>query len=564
MNSLFLLSVLALLLPLSLAQQPKPNGVDSQELRPVQPESFIFRIRQERNCSVDFRSFDGTCTSIGPPIRRLWGSTNRPQFSYFTGRDTLIPRGADLPSARRISNAVHSSSSDIFDKRNLNEITTFFGQFIDHTIVATPLNKSEPLHIDVDKDDPIFANVTANGDKGKLLFFRSSRVRVRERDNEQRPQNSLPSALDLASVYGPSEERASFLRTKKNGLMKTSSKDMLPLNTNFNNAPRIGPEFFLAGDHRANEHPALTAIHTIFVREHNSIARELKSAFPTINDEGLFQMARKINIAEFQKIVFNEWYPSITGAQLPRYKGFKNNVDPTVSLLFSTAAFRVGHTMVGPGVNRASRGNKRLPPFDLKSMFFRGANVVRRNGIDVFLRGAIINRAQRIDVEVRDSLRNFLFTRIEEEEGIDLIALNIQRGRDHALPSFNAIREKFKIGKAVRYSQITKNRAVQAKLQSVYPSVSRLEAWPGLIAEDQAPGSSMGRTMLAVWKAEFRRLRDGDRFFYQARGLFPKEIMDKIPRVRELFTKKDTFRAIILRNSGIKAADLPRKMFFVK
>lgn len=547
------------------AQQPKPNGADSDKLRPVQPESPIFKIREKRGCSLDFRTFDGSCTNLGAPARKLWASTNRPQFSYFIGRDTEDPRGSTLPSARVVSNAIFKSSRDVFDKRGLNELATFFGQFIDHTLVATPLNKSEPLPISVPEDDPLFANITKAGSKGQLIFFRSNRVRVRERDNEQRPQNSLTSVLDLVSVYGPSKERADALRKKKNGLMKTSPGNLLPLNTKkFNNAPRTGKEFFLAGDHRANEHPALTSLHTVFLREHNDIAKELKKAFPKMKDELVYQNARKINIAQFQKIALDEWYPSVTGSKLPAYKGFKKTVDPTVSVLFSTAAFRVGHTMVGNSVNRAAKGNKKLPPFDLMSMFFRGVKIIRSNGIEQFLRGALRNRAQKIDAEVRDSLRNFLFTGVEGEDGIDLVAMNIQRGRDHALPSYNGIRVKFRFAKAVKFSQITKNKGVQSNLQSVYGSAGNVEAWPGLVSEDILPGSSMGPTMLAIWKNEFRRIRDGDRFYYQIFGLFPKEIMDNIPRVKALFTKEDTFRAILLRNTDITEKELPSKMFFWK
>lgn len=561
-------STFAILLPLLLcaqAQQPKPNGADSGKLRPVQPESPIFETREKRGCSLDIRTFDGSCTNLGAPSRKLWASTNRPQFSYFAGRDTRVPRGSDLPSARFISNAISKSSRDVFDKRGLNEMATFFGQFIDHTIMATPLNKSEPLPIKVPEDDPLFANLTKGGNKGELAFFRSNRVRVRERNNEQRPQNSLSSVVDLASVYGPSKERNNGLRLKKGGLLKTSTGDLLPLNSkNFNNAPRTGPGFFLAGDHRANEHPALTSLHTVFLREHNDIARELKLVFPKMGHEDLFQNARKINIAQFQKIVFNDWYPSVTGFKLPRYKGFKKTVDPTISMTFSTAAFRVGHTMVGNKVNRAAKGNKKLSAFSLTQMFFRGIAVIRSNGIEQFLRGALINRAQRIDVEVRDSLRNFLFTGVDGEDGTDLVALNIQRGRDHALPSYNALRVRFCSSKADKFTQITKNRGVASKLQSVYKSAGFVEAWPGLVAEDTAPGSSMGKTMLEIWKTEFRRIRDGDRFYFQVKDLFPKKILDSVPRVKALFTNEDTFRAILLRNTCITEEELPKKMFFWK
>lgn len=453
-------------------------------------------------------------------------------------------------------------SRDLFDSRSLNEMTTFFGQFIDHTVVATPQNIHEDMFIDIPEDDPLFSNST--GRPRKLRFFRSERVRVRRRDPEERPQNSLSSVFDLVSVYGPSELRHKALRSFSNGLMETSANNLLPLNgARLANAPKNKNTFFLAGDHRANEHPVLTSLHTLFVREHNSLAKELKKAFPTWGDNRLFENARKINIAQFEKIVFNEWYPAITGRQLrPPYKGFRENVDPTVSLVFSTAAFRVGHTLVGNKVNRRGAGNSMLQSLSFTNTFFRGASFIQRRGIEEFIRGALVSRAQKIDLQVHDALRNLLFTRVDGEDGIDLISLNIQRGRDHALPSYNSIRARFGRGRVTSFSQITKDKNVVSRLQSVYETVDKVEAWPGMMAEDHARGSSMGPTLLEVWRREFTRHRDGDQFHYQRPGLFSKEMRAKIPRVRNLFTNGNTFRAIILRNSKVRRSELKRRMFF--
>ena len=53
--------------------------------------------------------------------------------------------------------------------------------------------------------------------------------------------------------------------------------------------------------------PGLTAFHTVWVREHNRLARELSYLNPYWDDERLYQEARKINIAEMQHITYNEW-----------------------------------------------------------------------------------------------------------------------------------------------------------------------------------------------------------------------------------------------------------------
>lgn len=143
-------------------------------------------------------------------------------FTSFMGPVSTNPVGMRLPSPRNISNTFCKQSQDIFDPRGLNEMATYFGQFIDHTIVATPENHNGPLLIIVQANDHLFSKVP----NGKLGFFRSQRVRVKERDNQEGPQSSLSSVLDLVSVYGPNEMRSRALRTFSDGRKKTSGTDL--------------------------------------------------------------------------------------------------------------------------------------------------------------------------------------------------------------------------------------------------------------------------------------------------------------------------------------------------
>lgn len=62
-----------------------------------------------------------------------------------------------------------------------------------------------------------------------------------------------------------------------------------------------------------NEQILLTVIHTTWFREHNRIARELKERNPRLDDERLFQEARRINIAEWQNIIYREFIPGVIG-----------------------------------------------------------------------------------------------------------------------------------------------------------------------------------------------------------------------------------------------------------
>lgn len=532
------------------AQVAPRNGRNIGQLKVVEPGSQVYLRRRERKCASEVRTFEGTCTNT---IRRIAGSAGTAHFSYFRSLSSQVPKNTNFPSARRISNIVSRQSGDKFNERHLSEFLVFFGQFLDHCIVATTSNRSESMPIKVSRSDPVFANVT----NGKLPFSRSLRAHIviGSRRNE-RAINILSSAIDLAAVYSSDRKRAKTLRTLKNGRLRTSKGKMLPLNkAGLLNSPSNSTRFFLAGDHRSNEHPVLTALHTIFLREHNLLAKELRGVFPTWNDSQLFDMSRKINIAQFQKIVYEEFFPMLTGRRLPPYHGFRARTVPSVSIEFSTAAFRLGHTMVGGDVTRRGSKMAAMDSINTKTMFFQPSHV-RKEGIENFLRGAIYQPAQEVDHMVKDSLRNFLFTNVRGEEGFDLVALNLQRGRDHALRSYNDIRQRFRGSRANSFKQITRNIEAQSRLATAYRTTDRVEAWVGLVAEDHMPRSSIGRTLFSIWRTEFLRLRDGDRFFYQRPGMFPPVIRRKFSRLDSIIYGQDTMKKLLYRNSGLRPRDI--------
>lgn len=67
------------------------------------------------------------------------------------------------------------------------------------------------------------------------------------------------------------------------------------------------------GDVRANVHPHLTAMHTLWMREHNRIAHALANFNPTWGDEMLYQESRRIVVAQLQHITYTQWLPELVG-----------------------------------------------------------------------------------------------------------------------------------------------------------------------------------------------------------------------------------------------------------
>jgi len=85
-------------------------------------------------------------------------------------------------------------------------------------------------------------------------------------------------------------------------------------------------------------------MHTVWVRQHNRLAQKLSSIDPHWSDEQVYQETRKIVEAQLQIITYKHWLPYIVGEEgmnmLGPYKGYRRNIDPSISNVFATAAFR--------------------------------------------------------------------------------------------------------------------------------------------------------------------------------------------------------------------------------
>lgn len=519
-----------------------------------------------------YRSYTGECTH---PTRPYIGRSGTPLFSYYKNFDATNMTGSDLKSAREVSNIVfHQLSEDMIDyKYRLSEFTTFFGQFLDHSIVLSSTDSSSSARRDI----PVPMNDISM--LSSIHFNRNVRANKKGASKNRgwtRAINILPSAVDLFGVYG-TEELSDFLRLKKGGFMReySGSSRLLPLNDgDFNtlfskmNAPKVTDpndrkKFFLAGDARSNENPQLTAFHTLWMRNHNFIATKLAWDFQEkkTDDEWLFNNARRINQAQFQFIVYNEYLPRMIGDKLPECENeqdcFLQNENCGISDIFANAAFRVGHTMVGNKVHRIGAGRIYMEPLRLSDAFFPTKDLIMNDGIEPYLRGAIWNPAQKVDNEIGEALRLKLFENTPGEDGVDLVALNIQRGRDTNLPTFAKIKKDF-TGKRVKsFKDISKDKGIIRVLTEAYGTVDKVELFPGLLCEDHKPGAPMGPTLVAIWKREFERLRAGDNYFYRNLFRYHEDIRGH-SLVQDLVNDKGpTMRDILINNTDINDSDLP-------
>jgi hypothetical protein len=495
-----------------------------------------------------YRSIDGSGNN---PANPSWGQAGTDLLrlsavAYADGINTLsLPNN---PSARVTSNNINvqadGNNLDIqtVDQNSLSDFGYAWGQFIDHDLDNSP-NGTESAPIWVPPGDPIGPS--------PLPFDRSQYDpnTGTSRSNPRQQTNAITSYMDLSNVYGSSTAVEAALRTFTSGQLQTSPGNMLPYDNNtyftndqitaLNMANSSGAvqtsALFAAGDVRANENIELTALQTLFVRNHNAIAVQLQQQNPTWTDEQLFQEARKLNIAEEETITYTQWLPDLLGPNaLPAYKGYNSSVDAAIANEFTTVGFRFGHSLLSNLINR--QGNDGQPvqvPINLAVDFF-DPNLLNPAGvidpltglvstdIDPILKGDADGDSQSMDVMAINEVRNLLFGN-GGQGGSDLISDDVQRARDHGIGSYNQVRAAYGLPKVTQFWQITSNPAWQYYLLKTYGNVNNVDAFEGGLAENHVRGSDVGPLFQAIMVDQFRRLRDGDSFFYLNEQFSPAE-----------------------------------------
>jgi hypothetical protein len=463
------------------------------------------------------------------------------------------PAGNSRPSARVISNSLSAQDESVVNNRHLSDFIYVWGQFLDHDINLT-VNGTEAFSIAVPAGD-----ISFDPDGTGLMAMRFARSLAASgtgtsKANPREQVDGVSAFIDASMVYGSDSIRAAALRTFTNGELRTSAGDMMPYNTtglaNANDA-RVLPdnELFLGGDIRANENPDLTAIQTLFLREHNRIARVINQKHPRWTDEQIFQQARARVIAEIQAITYNEYLPALLGRDaLSPYRGYQATMSPAIANEFATAAFRFGHSLLDSEISRLNDDGSSTPDGEIglrESFFNPGVFDVtlpnHEGDIDPFLKAAASGNSQEVDLLVVDDVRNFLFG-APGQGGFDLASLNIQRGRDHGLADYNTTRAAYGLPRVRTFSDITADQATQTKLKSLYGSVDNIDLWVGGLAEDHARGSSVGPLFQRIIVDQFMRIRGGDRNWYENSFAGPE--LDQL--------RGSHFSDLIRRNTGLR------------
>uniref|UniRef100_A0A2K5PJ76 Thyroid peroxidase n=1 Tax=Cebus imitator TaxID=2715852 RepID=A0A2K5PJ76_CEBIM len=233
-----------------------------------------------------------------------------------------------------------------------------------------------------------------------------------------------------------------------------------------------------------------------------------------------------------QIITLRDYVPRILGPEAFRehvgpYEGYDSTANPTVSNVFSTAAFRFGHATIHPRVRRLDayfQEHPDLPTLWLHEAFFSPWTLLRGGGLDPLVRGLLAKPAK---LQLQDQLMNEELTErlfmLSNSSTLDLASINLQRGRDHGLPGYNAWREFCGLPRLETPADLhmaIASRSVAAKILDLYKHPDNIDVWLGGLAENFLPGARTGPLFACLIGKQMKALRDGDWFWWENSHVF--------------------------------------------
>ncbi|ELU01203.1 hypothetical protein CAPTEDRAFT_159209 [Capitella teleta] len=543
---------------------------------------------------VEHPPFDGWYNNWAHPD---WGAAETTLYrrlapAYSDG--VYEPAGAHRPNPFEISDAVFSGKTGHASVKNRSALLVFFGQQVVEEVLDAQRPGCPPEYFNI-KIPKNHAQYDKDGRGGREMPFLRSRYDQNTGYSPHVPReqlNEISAFLDGGLVYGPNKAWADALRSYKGGRLAAyndndASKPNFPAENDIrlpmaNPAPpfdhKLKPikRFFKLGNPRGNENPFLLTFGVLLFRWHNHQAAQLQANHPDWSDERLFLEARKLVIAHHQKIVMYDWIPAWLGTEVSEYKGYNPSVHPGIAHVFQSAAMRFGHTLVPPAVYRRNRNCVFRNTSDISGFsghsalrtcntFWNSPVSLHQTDIDELLMGMASQITEREDNIVTPDLRGDVFGPLEFPRR-DLMAVNIQRGRDHGLPDYNTARKLYGLKPITDWTDINPDfftnspdvcgPGVLEKIRNLYNnSLDDVDIWPAGLLETTANGP--GELFRTIIKDQFERIRDGDRFWFENRdnGLYTDEEIDAI--------NKTTLRDIIIAVTDIGENDLQENIFFV-
>jgi len=498
-----------------------------------QPPSFDFRHCRTADGSFNdllkaWMGMAGTRFGRNAPLSQTFGES---------------PPGLYEPNPRVVSREL-LARREFIPAPTVNVLLASWLQFMVHDWLSHGFN---------DKTRPPHCFPVPSGDdwpKAEMSILRTGPDNQTGPADEGRPatfRNIVTQWWDGSQIYGSDLKMQQCVRSTPLGILPNGKLHMdetghLPLDPDAANDP--DPELELAGVN-GNWWIGLSAMHTLFNREHNAIVDRLHTEYPEKEGEWLFQKARLINSALIVKIHATEWTPALLQSPTLQYAMraswwgtlgdayFKAFGRPQRNELLSgipnspqdhhaapyaiteefTAVYRL-HSLIPDDFSfRRHRDNTEIYACTLADLFVGGSARLHRKVAfeDVLYSLGTSHPGAPVLHNFPNHLRRIPEKR-EQNAFTDLAATDILRDRERGVPRYCAFRRILRMSVPKSFAELTDNETWQRELQAIYGDVERVDMLTGTLAETKPPGFAISDTAFRIFILMAGRRIKSDRF----------------------------------------------------
>ncbi|XP_049295123.1 peroxidase-like [Anopheles funestus] len=543
--------------------------------------------------SSKYRSIDSSCSSrqnptfgkAGEPYARLLP----PNYANGISSPPVMTNGSAYVSARTISFNVFAID-EVPDPNN-TLLNIFFLQAIGNDL-SLPAGSEDPVQCCADgqvipnapsrcyplliaSNDPLYSWFNI-----RCLNY----VRLLTKPSTQPVEqiNSASSLLDLSFLYGSSVAQSNKLRTLSGGRLQAVRRNGVewpipdPAGCSWSNV------CYLVADRRSYQYPMSATVHLLFLREHNRLANQLKLLNPSWSDEILFQEARRINIAQYQYIVYYEYLPRVLGQEnmiknrlifegtnfASDFNAFQN---PSSTGEFGGVLVPFMQSQLPGSINFYV--NDSVQSSQLSS--WAGNLASLESSFASFFTGLTTQSTNLMDSSFSIEWKNFMY-RGNAALGQDFLALDIQRMRDYGFARYNDYRSRCGLSRYATWEAYNATFKVACpktidRLRLYYPTVDDLDLFVGAAFEEPIAGSLMGPTFSCLYNQQFLATRTGDRYFFEAGGQEGSFTAAQLTEIRKISVARlmcnafptatkiqpDAFCPVSANNSLVSCSTLP-------
>lgn len=526
------------------------NLFDTERSPPVIPSGSA-DVRSQRTA-------DGSYNDLGKPWMGMAGARfgrNMPLKSTF---GETPPRLYE-PNPREVSNKL-LARKEFIPASNLNILAAAWLQFMVHDWVSHGVNdtKNPPHSIDLPPGD----DWPSKPEPMTILRSLPDLARPGDEGLPTAYTNAETHWWDASQLYGSSLLRQTYVRTDPataqlcpDGKIGLKPNGHFPIEEEVLETPDAEgarfPNLELSGVN-GNWWVGLSALHTIFAREHNCVVDRLKMDYPSVSGEWLFQKARLIIAALLVKIQTIEWTPGLMDSAEGKI-AMRSNWWGLLGEHYARGYGRVNDMEIVSGI-AGSPTDHHAAPYSLTEEFVAGYRMhslmpdtysFRSHTDDrLILEASLLDVAHSKVPAVYETvgLDNVIYSlatsnpgalalhnfpnqlrRIPEKpaEGIftDLAAVDILRDRERGVPRYCEFRRLLGMPAPASFEELTTDTTWRTEIKSLYKTVEDVDLLVGTLAENRAapngspPGFAFSDTVFRVFILMASRRLKSDRFY---------------------------------------------------